>query len=440
MLNLPLAHELWFDTGSHALDWSFAGQGLTLLLLAAALVLTLAVRLVASAFPGVDVPWLARLAPFMPFAIRLHLAVSLIGLLSMGVYLSPAMDLQADVAGILLGAVMAVVAVGMATGWHTRAAAWLLIAAGPLGMLEFGFSAVLQRVDLLGLAVFVVAVGPGRWSADHETGRATEPSLAQAARGIWSLRVAAGLALIVVAFVEKLAVPSLAVEFLTHHSELNVAQQVGLDMSHLEFARLAGGIEVLFGLLLISGALPQAIVLVAAPRSCSGTCRSTAPCSSCSSTGRTRSCARPSRRCGPGARPGACGGASPSPRRSRPSSQPGVAAMPPPRAARVPRVPPAPPPAPDGAPREPAVPGQPGMREDELGEVQLPDHPLVELHPRLAGDVRHAHGLPFAPGGLRRLGQSAEGGVGLLHDLCEALLVCGHAASFLGPGRVRARP
>jgi hypothetical protein len=35
-------------------------------------------------------------------------------------------------------------------------------------------------------------------------------------------------------------------------------------MSDLEFTRLAGGIEVLFGMLLISGALPQVRVLVAA--------------------------------------------------------------------------------------------------------------------------------------------------------------------------------
>ena len=34
-------------------------------------------------------------------------------------------------------------------------------------------------------------------------------------------------------------------------------------MSDLEFARLAGAIEVLFGLLLISGALPQVVVLAA---------------------------------------------------------------------------------------------------------------------------------------------------------------------------------
>jgi hypothetical protein len=189
--------------------------------------------------------------------------VSLIGLLSLGFYLSPAMDLQADVAGILLGAVMVVVAVLMATGWHTREAAWLLIAAGPIGMLEFGVWPVLQRIDLLGLAIFVLFVGPGRWSADYERRAATDFTLPGAANGIFALRVAAGLALIIVAFVEKLATPDLALAFLADHPELNVAQQVGIGLSDLEFIRVAGAIEVLFGLLLISGALPQAIILIA---------------------------------------------------------------------------------------------------------------------------------------------------------------------------------
>src|SRR4051812_17369478 len=116
-MTLPLAHETWFETGSFPTDWGFAGETRTVLFLVAAVVLSLIVRTVANWRDGVDVPFLAQMAPYMPFAIRLHLAVSLIGMLSLGVYLSPAMDLQADVAGILLGAVMAVVAIGMATGW-----------------------------------------------------------------------------------------------------------------------------------------------------------------------------------------------------------------------------------------------------------------------------------------------------------------------------------
>ena len=193
----------------------------------------------------------------------MHLAVSLIGLLSLGVYLSPAMDLEANLPGILLGANMAIVAILMATGWHTREGAWLLIVLGPLGMIEFGVSPVLQRLDVLGLAVFVLCTGPGRWSADMELGIAREPSLDDQARGVWALRVGAGLALIVVAFAEKLANPELALAFLADYPDLNVAQAIGLDWSDLRFIRVAGAIEVLFGLLLISGALPQAVVVIA---------------------------------------------------------------------------------------------------------------------------------------------------------------------------------
>jgi hypothetical protein len=272
-LTLPVAHETWFLERARDLEWDFIGEGASLALLGAAVLITLAVRVASSVRDGADVPWLARLAPWMPFAIRMHLAVSLVGLLSLGVYLAPSMDLEADLAGILLGTVMAFVAIGMATGFRTREAAWLLVAAGPLGMLEFGVWPVLQRVDLLGLAIFVLLTGPGRWSADLERGAATDrfrrdgglddAGLKAVARAVLALRVAAGVALIAVALYEKLLQPDLALEFLAEHPHLQVAEQLGLGLSDLEFVRVAAAIEVLFGLLLISGALPQLIVLVA---------------------------------------------------------------------------------------------------------------------------------------------------------------------------------
>ena len=272
-MTLPLAHETWFLDDAENYDWSFLVEGTTLALLAAAVALTLVVRLINGFRDGVDVGWLAAMAPYMPFAVRIHLAVSLIGLLSLGFYLSPAMDLQTDVAGIALGAVMAVVAIGMATGYRTREAAILLIAAGPLGMLEFGVGPVLQRIDVLGLAAFILFTGPGRWSADFERGAARdrfgsraaleERGLLDAGRAVLALRLAAGTALIVVALYEKLINPQLALDFLATHRELQLAAQLGLPLSDLEFVRIAGAIEVLFGLLLISGALPQAIVLIA---------------------------------------------------------------------------------------------------------------------------------------------------------------------------------
>ena len=83
-MTFPLAHETWFESGHRDLDWSFAGETATLLLLAGAVLVTLAVRALSHVRDGVDVPFLARMAPWMPFAVRMHLAVSLIGLLSLG--------------------------------------------------------------------------------------------------------------------------------------------------------------------------------------------------------------------------------------------------------------------------------------------------------------------------------------------------------------------
>ena len=91
-------------------------------------------------------------------------------------------------------------------------------------MIEFGVSPVLQRLDVLGLAVFVLCTGPGRWSADMELGVAREPSLDDQARAVWALRVGAGVALIVVAFAEKLANPELALAFLAGPSRRSTSR------------------------------------------------------------------------------------------------------------------------------------------------------------------------------------------------------------------------
>ena len=257
------AHIEWFEPGSYERSWDFATEGTTLVLLAAALAVALLVRAFAyRVWPGADVPFLARMAPWMPFAMRIHLAVSLVSLLSLGFYLSPAMDLHFDVPGVVLGAVMVVVAIGMATGWHTREAAILLIAAGPIGMIEFGFWEVVKRVDMLGPAIFVLLAGPGRWSADWELGRVREASRDAVRVAVWALKVSVGAALIVVAFAEKLVDPERAVAFLADRPEFNVLREIGLPMGDLEYVRLAGCAEVLFGLLLISGALPQICVVV----------------------------------------------------------------------------------------------------------------------------------------------------------------------------------
>src|SRR4051794_18786231 len=126
----PFGHETWFVHDVYPYDWGFASSSSVLALLAVAVAITVAVRLAARRWPGVDVPVLARLAPWMPFAVRLHVGISLLGLLGLGDFLSPAMALHKDVVGVFLGAAMAVVTIGLVSGFHARAAGIALIAIG----------------------------------------------------------------------------------------------------------------------------------------------------------------------------------------------------------------------------------------------------------------------------------------------------------------------
>ena len=259
----PLGHARWFVDAVPPNEWSFATESRTLAYLAAAVVATLAVRVAARFVREPDVALLERLAPWMPFAVRIHLAVALVGLLSAGVYLAPTMNLDLDPVGVLLGLVMAASAILLVTGWHARVGALLLVLAGPLGMLVFGFGWILQRADMLGLALFVLVAGAGRWSADAELGRARDASGERIGRALWLLRMATGVSLIAVGFAEKLANPALAKRFLaTSGDEFNLFALVGLPVGDLEWIRVWGATEVLFGLLLISGALPQLLVFV----------------------------------------------------------------------------------------------------------------------------------------------------------------------------------
>jgi hypothetical protein len=106
--------------------------------------------------------------------------------------------------------------------------------------------------------MFLAILPPGanRWGA-----ASTDP--ATVGRAVLWLRVLVGTSLVVLAFTEKLARPELALAFLDRFPAFNLLQTVGIPVSDLGFVRLAGAVELLFGLLLISGAMPQLVVLLA---------------------------------------------------------------------------------------------------------------------------------------------------------------------------------
>jgi uncharacterized membrane protein YphA (DoxX/SURF4 family) len=256
-----LAHEKWFTESRPEPDVGFLVEPATLAFLAAVLALVAVWRLAAGRLPTPELGFLtplAALTPWIPRLLAVHAGVSLLAQSVDGTYLAPGLELPHNWFGTALAIVEGAVGVWLVSGVRIRWAAALLVLAGPLGMFAYGPVAMIERADLLGIALFLAVLppGPDRYgAADHDERRTMW--------AVWYLRVLVGGALIVLALTEKLTNPELAMRFLDRYPALNLFDAIGLPLGDLTFVRFAGAVEILFGLLLISGAMPQVAVVVA---------------------------------------------------------------------------------------------------------------------------------------------------------------------------------
>jgi hypothetical protein len=256
-----LAHETWFTDARPPYDWSFTAEPATLVLIGLAVAVAVVWRLVALRLPAPEIGFLrplGRLAPYVPRLLGVHAGVSLLAQAARGTYLAPSLDLPSEALGSAVAIAEGVLGVWLVSGFRIRAAAIILVAAGPLGMPFFGVVPILERVDLLGVALFLAMLPPEDTPAGAVTAgpeRVRVPLLA--------LRLAVGGALIILAFTEKLARPDLALALLDRYPAFNVLQAMGIPIDDLSFVRIAGAVELLFGLLIVSGAAPQVAVIVA---------------------------------------------------------------------------------------------------------------------------------------------------------------------------------
>jgi hypothetical protein len=256
-----LPHEAWFTEARPPYDWSFTVQPVTLVLIGAAVALAVGWRVAASRFPAPEIGLLrplGRLAPYIPRLLGVHAGVSLLAQAARGTYLAPSLDLPSSPLGSALAIAEGALGVWLITGFRIRAAAVLLVAAGPLGMPSYGVVPILERVDLLGVALFLALLPP-----ENTPGGAVGAGPERVRVPLFALRLAVGGALIILAFTEKLARPDLALVLLDRYPAFNVLQAFGIPVDDLAFVRIAGAVELLFGLLIISGALPQIAVIVA---------------------------------------------------------------------------------------------------------------------------------------------------------------------------------
>jgi hypothetical protein len=263
MPSLPLAHEKWFvdDPGAFDGDWGFAFEAASLILIAAVAVVALGWHLVGGRLPRPELRFLeplGRLAPWVPRLLAIHLGVSLLSLAVGNAYLAPNLSLDHVPGGAAIAFAEGLLGVWFIAGTWLRPAGLVTLLLGPLAALLAGPVAMLEAIDLLGIALFLVVLPPGR-----DRYGAVEPSSEVAALAILALRVCVGLALVVLAFSEKFANPALAREFIANYPAFDLFQTLGIPLGDEAFIRLAGAVELLFGLLLISGRIPQVAVIVA---------------------------------------------------------------------------------------------------------------------------------------------------------------------------------
>jgi hypothetical protein len=256
-----VGHEAWFTEARPPFDWSFALSAPSLALIGGAVAVAALWRVAAGRLPSPELSFLrplGRLAPWIPRLLAIHAGVSLLAQASRGTYLAPSLALPSNPWGSVLAIAEGAIGVWLITGFRVRGAAALLVLAGPLGMPGYGVVPILERMDLLGIALFLAILPP-----EDTPGGAVEAGPETVARGLLALRLLVGGALVVLAFTEKLARPELAHAFLDEYPAFNVLQAIGLSVGDTLFIRVAGAVELLFGLLLISGAMPQLAVIVA---------------------------------------------------------------------------------------------------------------------------------------------------------------------------------
>jgi uncharacterized membrane protein YgcG len=255
------AHARWFAEHATGGEWAFFFSPVPLAFTVGVVALAVVWRLVARRLPTPEVRLLAplgRLAPYVPRLLGIHMGVSLLAFSVTGAFLTPSLPLDEVPGGVFAGVVQGAVGIWLITGARLRPAALGVVLLGPPVLLAAGPVALLETADTLAVALFLAVLPP----SDRTFGRVT-PSEAHLRWAIFLLRLFVGVALITLAFSEKLTNPQLARNLLAEYPQMNLPEVLGVPVPVDVFIAFAGATEILFGLLILSGALPQVTVLVA---------------------------------------------------------------------------------------------------------------------------------------------------------------------------------
>lgn len=259
------AHQEWFVTDPDAYPLDFGALLRPAVLVGVILVVVAALvwRAVAARLPvpelGAIKPArrLGALVPWVPRLLAAHLGISLLVLAFDRAVLDPGIHVPDGLGGTLLLLPQAVVGALLIAGVLVRMAAVAVILSGPVAVVLHGPQVLATLAVLVGIAGFLLVLPPRL-----KDGGRTQIDLAALRRATLALKLGAGITLISLAVVEKLANPDMARAMLDQVPVLNLLTPFGVNAD--AFAVFAGSVELLFGLLVISSALPQVVALVAA--------------------------------------------------------------------------------------------------------------------------------------------------------------------------------
>ncbi len=165
--------------------------------------------------------------------------------------------------GGLVGLTQIAIALGLAYGAMTRAAALVLAGLFPVGAVLFGPVEVIEQLHVLGVAIFMAILGRGALSFDGILSLPRPRFRAWIPAAVPVLRVLTGLGMVWVGFTEKLWNVPLAASFLERYP-FNFMPALGFGgFTNADFAVAAGIAEVTIGALIASGFLTRLVILAA---------------------------------------------------------------------------------------------------------------------------------------------------------------------------------
>ena len=202
-----------------------------------------------------------KLLSWVPLVIGVHMGITLlVGGVSRQLFV-PNLELPVNLLGGVLGLAEIAIGLSFVYGALARPAAAALGLLWLAGVFLFGPTRLLEHTEILGVAFFLFVTGRGPLAFDMAMERLHRPIARFIPYVVPVLRVCTAVAIIIVAFTEKLWNVPMGLAFLAEH-HFNFFPAIGMSMiDDTTFLLIAGTVELTIGLVLLSGAYVRLLIL-----------------------------------------------------------------------------------------------------------------------------------------------------------------------------------